>query len=97
MVGRIETGLERAEHRGMELGGGAIRDIGAAMAVVDGGEQPVRRRLDRPAVFHVIAEPGVGGDADPGRQGGHGFARAGRSRRELPAHSATSSLSSMMT
>jgi len=40
-VGRIEPGLERAKDREVKVGGGAVRNVGAAVAVVDGGEQPV--------------------------------------------------------
>ena len=96
-VAGLEARLSRAEDREMKVGGGAIRDAGAAVAVVDRGEQAVRRRLDRPAVLHVVAAPDVGGDADPGRERSHGFGRRARGRRGVPAHSATSLLSSMIT
>ena len=96
-AGRIEARLPGPGDRDMKLRGGAVRDARAAVTVVDGHVEPVRRRLDRPAIFHVIPEPDVGRHADPRGQSRHGFGRAGGSSVGRPAHSATSSVSSMMT
>ena len=95
-IGRIQPRLEGAPHRVMEQIGGPLRDAIAAVAVVDRREEALGRGQDRPVVLHVAAPAHVGGGADPGRQGGHGFERPGGSRRGLPAHSDTSSLSSMI-
>jgi hypothetical protein len=81
----------------MELGGGPIRDRGAAVAVVHRGEEDPRGRVDRPAVLHVRAVPDGGGHADAGRERRHGFGRAGAARRGVPAHSTTELSSSRIT
>src|SRR5262249_42088202 len=95
-VGRLQPRIEGGEDGAVELGSSEVRDVVAAVTVIDGGEEPAGHDLHRPAIFHVSPGPAVGGEADSGRDGPHGLGWGG-SRRGLPAHSETESSSSMMT